>query len=217
MKSITILASALLIACTTAVTAQTKVEKTNVEKTPSKSIKFGIKGGANFSSVDGGAYTPDYRFNFHAGLLTELPVCDKFSFQVEALYSVQGYKVNFAGADHEKAQFEYDYINVPVLARIYVLKCVSIDAGPQISFLVNDKYDLSPNPDMGNVHLDTTDPNKYDLGIAGGLTFQSEMGFLLNARYTYGVTKVYDTSNGRDIAFDGLHNQVFQASLGYRF
>ena len=212
MKSIKILASALLIACTAAATAQKKADNTQ-----SKHVTFGIKGGANFASVDGGEYTPDYRFNFHAGLLAEMPVNDKFSFQVEALYSAQGYKVKFQGPEREQAEIQLDYISVPVLARVYVIKCLSIDAGPQVNFLVNNSFSLTPNPALGNLNLNTNDPNKYEAGIVAGLTFQSQMGLFLSGRYTYALTKVYDTANSQDITFDGLHNQVFQASLGYKF
>lgn len=211
MKSFKILASALVLTFATVATAQDKVDNSK-----SKSISFGVKGGVNFSTVVGGVTTPDSRTSFHAGVFTEIPIADKFSVQVEALYSGQGFDLDFEGPDNDNAEIQLDYISVPVLARVYIFKGLSIDAGPQISYLINDEFDLNPNSNNGDSALDY-EPNKFDLGLAGGLTLQTEMGLFATGRYTYGLTKLYDTGNGGDIAFDGLHNQVFQISLGYKF
>lgn len=215
MKSIKILMSALLMVSTVAVSnAQDKVD--NAE---SKSVTFGVKGGVNFSNVIGGDENPDSRTSFHAGLFTEVPVSDMFSVQVEALYSGQGFDLDFEGPDGDKAEVQLDYISVPVLAKIYVTKGLSIDAGPQFSFLVNDEFDFNPNSNDGDINLEGTafEPNKFDLGVAGGVTFQTEMGLFASGRYVYGLTKLYDTNRSGEISFDGLHNQVFQISLGYKF
>ena len=215
MKSVKILISAFMLVATVAVsTAQDKVDNT-----ASKSVTFGVKGGVNFSTVVGGDENPDSRTSFHAGLLTEIPVSDMFSVQLEALYSGQGFDTDLRGSDGDKAEVQLDYINVPVLAKIYITKGLSIEAGPQFSFLVNDEFDFNPNSNNGDVNLDDTrfEPNKFDFGLAGGLTFQTEMGLFATGRYTYGLTKLYDTDRNGEIGFDGLHNQVFQISLGYKF
>jgi len=215
MKSVKILISALMLVATVAVsTAQDKVDNTE-----SKSVTFGVKGGVNFSTVVGGDENPDSRTSFHAGLFTEIPVSDMFSVQLEALYSGQGFDTDLRGSDGDKAEVQLDYINVPVLAKIYITKGLSVEAGPQFSFLVNDEYDFNPNSNDGDVDLNNTrfEPNKFDFGLAGGLTFQTEMGLFATGRYTYGLTKLYDTDRNGEIGFDGLHNQVFQISLGYKF
>jgi len=216
MKSIKILVSALLLVGTATVSnAQDKVDNS-----ASKSVTFGVKGGVNFANVVGGNESTDSRTSFHAGVFTEIPVSDVFSVQVEALYSGQGFDVkNLQGSDGDNAEVQLDYINVPVLAKIYVTKGLSIDVGPQFSYLINDEFDFNPNSNDGDINLDNTpyEPNKFDVGVAGGLTFQTEMGLFATGRYTYGFTKLYDTNKSGDIGFDGLHNQVFQISLGYKF
>jgi len=217
MKSIKILMSTLLMVSAVAVSnAQDKVDNSQ-----SKSVAFGVKGGVNFSNVVGNDDgSPDSRTSFHAGVFTEVPISDLFSLQVEALYSGQGFDVkNFQGTDGDNAEVQLDYINVPVLAKIYVTKGLSIEAGPQFSFLVNDEFDFNPNSNDGDVDLNGTrfEPNNFDFGLAGGLTFQTEMGLFATGRYTYGLTKLYDTDRNGEIGFDGLHNQVFQISLGYKF
>ncbi|GEP51136.1 hypothetical protein FNO01nite_18080 [Flavobacterium noncentrifugens] len=223
MKSIKILVSALLLVGTaTVATAQDNVGNmpAKVDNTASKSVTFGVKGGVNFANVVGGDENPESRTSFHAGVFTEIPVSDVFSVQVEALYSGQGFDVkNLQGSDGDNAEVQLDYINVPVLAKIYVTKGLSIDVGPQFSYLVNDEFDFNPNSNDGDIDLTNTrfEPNKFDVGVAGGLTFQTEMGLFATGRYTYGFTKLYDTNKSGDIGFDGLHNQVFQISLGYKF
>ena len=53
-------------------------------------IKFGAKGGLNFASIGGdntGDVDPVTAFNF--GLVAEIPISEKFSFQPELMYSGQ--------------------------------------------------------------------------------------------------------------------------------
>lgn len=218
MKTIKILMTALLTTTVAAVSNGQTVQNEANNKTD-KEISFGVKGGVNFSTVTGGDENPDSRTSFHAGALVEVPLSDFFSLQLEALYSGQGFDLDFEGPDGDKAEVQLDYINVPLLAKIYVVKGLSIDVGPQFSFLVNDEFDLNPNSNDGDIDLEDTalEPNKFDFGLAGGLTFQTDFGLFASGRYTYGLTKLYDTDNSASIAFDGLHNQVFQISLGYKF
>ena len=191
--------SALLIGTATVSNAQDK--SSNKESmTPS----FGIKGGLNLATVTGSDFdSPDSRTSFHVGLVGELPIADILSIQAEVLYSGQGFDFRpLPGAD--KAEFQLDYINVPVLAKVYVFKGLSLEVGPQFGFLVNEKVDFKSGED---IELDNA--KKFDVGVAGGLTFQTDMGLFASGRYVYGVTDIYDDVN--------IKNSVFQIGLGYKF
>jgi hypothetical protein len=195
--------SALLLGAITA---------TNAQGNDSMAFSFGVKGGVNFSTITGDDFdSPDSRTGFHVGVMGEMPLTSMFSIQAEALYSAQGFDFDYEGSDGDNAEFQLDYINVPVLAKIYVLKGLSIEVGPQFSFLVNDEVDLNPNSDDGDIDLDGTDfeANSFDLGVAGGLTFQTEMGLFASGRYTMGLTDIYDDIDSK--------NSVFQIGIGYKF
>lgn len=191
--------SALLIGTVTVSNAQDK--SSNKE---SMSPSFGIKGGVNLATVTGSDFdSPDSRTSFHVGLVGEMPIADILSIQAEVLYSGQGFDFRpLPGGD--KAEFQLDYINVPVLAKVYVFKGLSLEVGPQFGFLVNEKIDFKSGNDV-----DLDDAKKFDFGVAGGLTFQTDMGLFASGRYVYGVTNIYDDVN--------IKNSVFQIGLGYKF
>ena len=174
----------------------------------SMSPSFGVKGGVNFATVSGNDVdSPDSRTSFHVGVVAEFPLADIFSIQAEALYSGQGFQFDFDGPDGDKAEFQLDYINVPVLAKVYVVKGLSIEAGPQFSFLVNEEVDLNPNSDDGDFDLDEAET--FEFGIAAGLTFQTEMGLFATGRYNVGLTEIYQDVDAK--------NSVFQLGIGYKF
>jgi len=197
--------SALLIGSAVVVNAQ---DSSNTDM----SASFGVKGGVNFATLNGNDIdSPDSRTSFHVGVLAELPVSSFFSVQAEALYSGQGAEANFSGPDGDKAEFQLDYINVPVLAKFYIMEGLSLEAGPQFSFLVNEEFDFNPNANDGDIDLENTryEANSFDFGVAGGLTFQTSMGLFATARYVQGITEIYDDAD--------IKNSVFQIGVGFKF
>lgn len=157
-------------------------------------VSFGVKGGANFSNVKSD-FDSDNVTSLHVGAFVELNLVPSFSIQPELLYSSQGAKVE--GFDDIKT----DYINIPVMARFYVLpKVVSIDAGPQFGFLVNDNYS-----DIGADYK----AKNFDFAVAGGVTVNLIQGLFVSGRYVVGLT---DTSEDADVK-----NTTAQFSVGYKF
>ena len=176
----------------------------------SMAVSFGVKGGVNLATINGSIDSPDSRTSFHAGVFAELPVAEIFSIQVEALYSGQGAQFNFEGTDGDKAELQLDYINVPVLAKFYLFKGFSVEAGPQLSFLLNDEIDVNPNSNDGDSPTPFRDDLKtFEFGVAGGVTFQTDLGLFATARYIQGVTDIADDIN--------VQNSVFQIGIGYKF
>ena len=183
------------------------------DNTRSMSPSFGVKGGVNFANVNGdGVPDPDSRTSFHVGALAEFPLAEMFSVQVEALYSGQGYEYNYnlpvIGSGTIERQL--DYINVPVLAKVYLFKGFSLEAGPQFGFLVNEEFDTAPEDNDGD--RPTDDAKDFEFGFAGGLTFQTEMGLFATARYNQGVTYIF-----KDDQDNKASNSVFQIGVGFKF
>ncbi|HEX8562625.1 MAG TPA: porin family protein [Flavobacterium sp.] len=162
-------------------------------------VRFGLKAGPNFASVDGGPGGIDYksRTSFHAGLAVEFHPVGNFAIQPELLYSSQGSEVD--GAD----DFNLDYVSLPVMAKYYIISdLLSIEAGPQFSFLVNDAETVD---EAG----DTFENEKFDFAVAGGVGVNITKSVFAQARYTIGLTEV---SKYADVT-----NSVFQLSVGYMF
>jgi hypothetical protein len=171
---------------------------------------YGVKGGVNFATVTGDDFeSPDSRTSFHVGALAEFPMADIFSIQVEALYSGQGFKYDYESflGENEEVEYQLDYINVPVLAKVYVLSGLSLEVGPQFSFKVNEEIDGDPTDDEGDTDLD--EAKDFEFGIAAGLTFETQMGLFASGRYNMGVTDIFENSDAK--------NSVFQIGVGYKF
>lgn len=187
-------------------------------------ISFGVKGGLNLSTVNGGSFdSPDYRPGFHAGVIVEFPVAEIFSIQVEGLYSQQGFEIQdyrnlgigypttpptLRDGDQD-TQYQLDYINVPVMFKFYITEGFSVEAGPQFSFLVSEEYDERPYDGSGDRNTDIFET--FDVGATGGITIQTPSGIFASGRYTQGITDMLQNSDQK------ITNSVFQVSVGYKF
>lgn len=161
-------------------------------------IKFGAKGGFNLASVSGKNTTgKEVVTSFNLGILSEIPVSTKFSFQPEIMYSGQGYSFN-------DQTFALSYLNLPLMGKYYVAKGLSVEAGPQIGFLFSAK----------NEDINVKDSfKKVDFGVNFGLGYKFDNGLNFGARYNTGLTDINNVKN----ASGTIKNSVFQFSVGYFF
>ena len=176
--------------------------------------RFGVKAGLNVSNITGSdSRDQDSRLSFNGGLVAELPISEKFSFQPEVIYSAQGSTIaaidedNFLDID-ENVEYQLDYVKVPLLAKIYLTDGLSLQAGPSINFLVNEEIDYQPVSNGGDVNI-VDGANTFELGTAAGLEYLFDGGFFIQARYTRGFTRIYDNVNA--------YNYAVQAGVGYVF
>jgi outer membrane protein with beta-barrel domain len=196
----------------------------------SQELRIGAKAGVNFASV-GGDFTDDYdgRTSFHIGGLVEIPISEKFAVQPELLYSSQGFKVedsdNFAGTTITyKDVIKLDYINIPIMAKYYIIDGLSAEAGPQFGILVSakDDYEVSGGGEDESGDDDIKDfYNTLDIGFGFGASYRLNNGVFFSARYVIGLTDITDDD---DVDFgpfdiDGYkqRNSVIQLSAGYSF
>ena len=173
------------------------------------SFDFGVRGGVNFANItneNSDFSSPDSRTNFYAGLVAELPLHDSFSLQGEVFYSGQGFERNIPIID-EKVQYKADYIQVPLLAKFYIVEGLSVAAGPQFGFKVNEKIDYKPSDDGGEFDADNL--KTFDLQGTAGLEYKFNNGLFLQGRYSYGFSDLIKDSS--------IHTSVYSAGLGYMF
>lgn len=177
-------------------------------------VQLGVKGGVNFATVAGDDFdSPDARTSFNAGFVAEVPYSERFSLQAEVLYSGQGYDYKSSEQDNifdndDNIEVQFDYIQVPVLAKIYLVEGFNVHAGPQIGFLVNDEIDYQPNSEGGNEPF-PLEPKDIDISLAAGLEYKFDNGFFIQGRYNYGFSEMFEDAD--------VHNSVFQAGVGFMF
>ena len=167
-----------------------------------QTLHYGIKAGYNAAKIGGDVEHAKTLDAFHVGLLAEIELTDKFSIQPEVLYSAQGTKYNSS----RKSQI--DYVNVPILAKYYLIDGLSIEAGPQIGFLTKSEDKLrGTTVDYKEITKD------IDFSLPVGLAYRCSINIFASVRYNFGLSNFNDQSGSHY----KMNHQVFQASLGYRF
>jgi hypothetical protein len=168
------------------------------------------------SGGDNGGLTAIY-----FGVYAEIPVSKAFSIQPELLYSRQGGTQDGSlvfqeGNFNYESTFNLSYLTVPIMAKFYVAKGLSLEAGPQIGFLLKSEVDIEVNANALFVSQsesttedvkDFTKSNDFAFNIGAGYQLNSGLNF--NLRYNIGLTDAYEDIDAK--------NSVFQVGVGYTF
>lgn len=161
------------------------------------SLTIQPKVGLNIANITKGDNN-DPRYGVAAGAEFEYQATDIFSISAGALYSMQG-------AKYSGTTVKLDYINVPILANVYVAKGLAVKLGIQPGFNVNSKGSVS----YGSVKEEgDIDAKSVDFSIPVGISYEYN-NFVIDGRYNFGTTKIFDGSDSK--------NSVFQITLGYKF
>ena len=142
------------------------------------------------------------RIGFVGGLEGEYQASDIFSLSLGVNYSQEGFKMK-----NSDNKIKLDYINVPILANVYLTKGLAVKVGVQPGFNVGNSVTVDGNT-MSSSKKDYDGIKSVALSIPVGLSYEIS-NVVLDARYNWGVTK----------AFDGLDskNSVVQVTIGYKF
>ena len=188
-----------------AVCAFTFSNAQETEKSSGLDVTFGAKAGLNLATLAGDAENVSMKPGFHVGGMAEIAFNEKFSVQPEVMYSLQGAKVD-GGFDGE---FNLSYINLPVMAKYYVAEGFSIEAGPQVGFLIDAKSKAD-----GESFDEKEFTSSIDFGVNFGAGYKLDNGLNFSARYNVGLANTYDGPGKDD---NHVTNAVMQLSVGYFF
>jgi len=183
-------------------------------------LKFGVKAGVNFATFGGDVEDVDSRTGFHAGVVAEFKLSENFSIQPELMYSQMGAKLDYVDSDgiiqyNVESTSKFDYISLPILAKYYIIEGLSIEAGPQIGFLVSAKQEDKISG-IGEQSSDVKEGSKsIDFGLAGGLAYDLPIGVFFQARYYAGIANIAEEGDSNE-DFD-VKNMGVQLSIGYKF
>lgn len=162
-----------------------------------------LKAGINVNDLGGKEAGIYNSMGFHAGLSIEHAWSDYFSLQPELLFSLQG----GAFGQSSNTRLNYYYLNLPLLARIYLAENFSLDAGPQFSYLLSAKR----KDDFGSFNI-SDQVKKTDFAIAFGFGYKYRKVTNFSIRYCLGITN----TNEQGVIFRRrLNNRVLQASVGF--
>lgn len=182
----------------------------------------------NFGTIGGHKFDVDRSF-YVGGLIGA-----EFEYQVAKPFSLAA-GVNFAMQGCQWADYEYKdgdnydktkglkmeltYLNVPVVANVYLFKGFAIKTGVQFGFLLGAKYKANMESKTGNLvkkedySQDVMDGcKKFDISIPIGVSYQvPTIPIYIDARYNLGLTNINKEGD------TNFNNQVFQLTVGYKF
>lgn len=170
-------------------------------------LGLGIKGGINYANqtgtdinINSTNYKTEAISNYHIGLLAEVKLGKVFSLQPEVLYSTQGAK--YKAIDVAK-DFTNDigYLSIPVMVKINLSSTFSLEFGPQASFLLSKKNEVSTNS--------IKNQKDVDFGAGAGLGIHITKSLFLQGRYVVGLSEISPDAK--------VKNSVLQISAGLLF
>jgi opacity protein-like surface antigen len=173
-------------------------------------VRFGVKAGVNFANLnyemDGFSISPKSIVGVQVGGFAEIMVAEKFAVQPELLFSTEGAKVSSGG---DSSTINLSYINIPVMAKFYPAESFSIEAGPQIGFLMSakEKSDGEKQDVKNSV-------KSINFGVNFGAGYNFTDNLLVNLRYNLGLS---DINDDKDLEGLKVKGSVFSVALGYRF
>lgn len=179
-------------------------------------VKFGPKAGVNIANLSG-MDDAEMKIGFHVGAVAEIKFNEKFSIQPEVVYSAQGAKgTTVTPLGTIESEIKNDYINVPIMAKYYIVEGFSAELGPQVGFLMKSEGKVGDNT------MDSKDFYKsVDFGLGVGLAYDLPMGLFVGARYNLGLSRANEDFStqvgGISIETDEIKNNVIQVSVGYKF
>lgn len=154
-------------------------------------MKYGVKAGLNMTSMSNDmAFEPGFGMgvgfrvggflNMRWGYRTENSSkgTGLWGFQPELMYSNQAVKT-------DAGDVKMNYIAVPLLLKVYPTTALSLEVGPEFSYLMS----TSPSTmAVDGAEIKVGDCKGMNIGLAAGLAYDFEMGLTVGARYTYGFT-----------------------------
>lgn len=158
-------------------------------------VSYGIKGGLNFSNVYSTGLNTNFKQGFHAGVYGKINLVI-LAVQPEILFSQRGY------VEQNVKDVTLNYIDIPVMLKLKIFPMITIDAGPQFSYLLNENIEA-----IGNILAVQPNFKNSEVSAAFGASAQTwRLG--ASARYIVGLSELEKAITSK--------NQQFQVSLSLK-
>lgn len=175
--------------------------------------------------------SPKPRIGLAVGVEGEYQISELFSLSAGVMYSMQGLKysekiaIPVVGEQSLEATGKLDYINIPIMANVYVLKGLAVKLGIQPGFNIASKLSMDMKGAMSGGNEEDPDIKdaiqSVDISIPIGVSYEYA-NVVFDARYNWGLSNVFTDKRTRTILDDFIpgkksKNSVFQISVGYKF
>jgi hypothetical protein len=157
-----------------------------------QSVHYGITADVNVNMMNGYGLSSKSLVGYNGGAFATVDINKKWSLQPEVLYTIKNlkkaddfmtYYVN-SGNSFANTDFSLHYISIPVLVNYHLSKLLTVNAGPEYSFLVYDNEDLLYS---GKDAFKNT-----EFGVDAGLQLAFSPDFSLFGSYYYGLSNIND-------------------------
>lgn len=178
-----------------------------------QTLTFGPKIGLNISNVSirdisGYAVENPMKAGYLVGLFGEYRLdATPIAVQAEVVYSSQGTRLRFNDGAMGRARF--NFINVPIIGKFYLLPNFSFNGGLQTGFLVGKELKGRATTMRHDISY-----HAVDLGLLLGMSYNFPIGLMIDLRYDIGLTNVVKKYDNRGVK---SKNGILQISAGWRF
>lgn len=176
-------------------------------------VKYGVKAGVNFSNMSNDmTFDPSFSIGtgFHVGALmnlhwgqrtaSSLPGTGLWGLQPEILFA--NHAIKSGGGD-----IKLNYIKVPVMLKVYPLSALSVEVGPEFSYLISSSPE-SMKVDGATVKVG--DCKGFNFGAGVGASYEFGFGLMVGARYSMNFTEL-----GKNLKWK--NNSNVQITVGWLF
>lgn len=172
---------------------------------------FGIKGGFATTAITD---ADEWRATGFGGVFVNIPLGWHWYLQPEVLYAGQGGiygngRYYFDPNDPNNTTVSMGYVQVPVMLQFHVNRVFYLEFGPQVQFLTNAKAIT----DGARTDV-TSDFNRTDVDLNFGFGLNCGPVVSLFARYSLGLTDVYNETNDPG---SSEYNRAVQVGIGFKF
>jgi len=201
---------------------------------------FGVNGGLTFSRIGFNSTYPNLRVpqtlleQYSGGITVRYISENHFGILGELNYSMRGWKERQDSVNVNTYARSIAYVELPLLTHIYfnLGKRVRFifNAGPQICYYLSEKdiekeiidwkLDATNNPNQPVSYYATPVQHSFDYGLKAtlGLEFRTKAGsIILDGRYYYGLSDIFNSQKQQYAWFQASHNQVLGLNLTYLF
>jgi hypothetical protein len=207
----------VLIATTAAFTIAGKAQENKTDFR--KDLLFGLKAGANYSNVydtQGEDFQADPKLGFAGGAFLSIPIGKYLGLQPEVLYSQKGFQASgkFLNNTYSITRTT-SFVDVPVFFAFKPSEFLTLLAGPQYSYLVNQRDVFTNGTTTTDQEKQFTNDNirKNIFGLVGGLDITLKH-IVISARVAWDV----QNNNGDGTSTTPRYKNVwYQGTIGYRF
>jgi hypothetical protein len=176
-------------------------------------VHFGIRLGANHTTLNTSGEDvvaqkyANGKYGINFGLLTDLMISEHFAVSGELNYAMGG--DDYSYFDTRMTAYT-SYIQVPVMAKVFIGDNLYFHAGPQVSYMISAVGESNFNGEIISENI-KNDFKSIDFGIdfGAGLKFKNDL--FLDLRYSEGL---YNISKDKVIV---IKNRAMVFSIGYYF